>query len=290
MDSRLAPEQNAPSDDGTAHRLLLAARHARLLGPLGLVLLLLAMLLAIPVFLPLPPPVGGNVQDANQPLFSRFHVLGTDMNGNDVASRLVHGGRTSLTIAFAANTIGLLLGGMIGAVGAYRGGLSDTLTMRGIDTFLAIPALVLVLAVSQMLKPTAMNIALTLGAFSIPAFARVARSATLVVMREPYVLSAQLCGAGFWGVLRRHITPAIAPSLLTFAFLGVGTVITIEGALSFLGFGIQLPAPSWGGMIYQGQQVLSAAPRLVLMPAALLFATVLGFNLLGQRLREQFER
>ncbi len=290
MDRRPAPEKNTPSGGGTAHRLLLAARRARLLGPLGLVLLLLALLVVVPTLLSLPPPVGGNILDANQPLFSRFHVLGTDMNGNDVASRLAHGGRTSLTIAFGANAIGLLLGGAIGAVGAYRGGLSDTLTMRGIDTFLAIPALVLVLAVSQMLKPTAMNISLTLGAFSVPAFARVARSATLLVMREPYVLSAQLCGAGSWGVLCRHIAPAIAPGLLTFAFLGVGTVITIEGALSFLGFGIQLPAPSWGGMIYQGQQVLSAMPRLVLMPAALLFVTVLGFNLLGQRLREHFER
>lgn len=270
-------------------RLMRVAHRGGLVMP-GALLLSLLVFLLLPEFIPLPPPTGGSVLESNQPMLSDGHILGTDMNGNDVASRLIHGGRTSLAIALCANLLGLVLGGMLGSCSAYRGGIPDAVTMRAIDTFLAVPSLMLILAISQIIEPTAMNIACALAVFSVPAFARVARTATLQVMREPYMVSAQVCGSGFWRVLTRHIAPAIGPSLLTFAMLGIGTVIILEGALSFLGFGIRAPQPSWGGMIYQGQQVLSATPRLVLLPGALLFLSVLSFNLLSQRLRARWQR
>jgi peptide/nickel transport system permease protein len=249
---------------------------------------ILVLFLAAP-WLPMPPPVGGNILQSNLPLLSDGHLLGTDMNGNDVGSRLVHGGRISLGIALVTNAIGLLVGGLIGASSALRGGVIDGLVMRAVDTFMAVPALMLILAIAQMIDPTPMNIALTLAIFSVPAFARLARTATLSTMAEPYMISAILSGTGFFATLARHIAPVIGPQLLTFAVLGLGTIMTIEGALSFLGFGIRLPDPSWGGMIYQGQQVLSAAPRLVLLPGVLLFLTVLFFNVVGQRLRASWE-
>jgi peptide/nickel transport system permease protein len=264
------------------------ARREGLIIPLACAAVLLVFLLA-PSILPMPSPVGGDILDSNLPLFASGHVLGTDMNGNDVASRLLHGGRTSLMIAFMTNALGLILGGAIGASSALRGGIVDGLVMRAIDSFLALPALMLILAIAQSIESTLVNLALVLAVFSIPSFARLARSTTLSVMAEAYMTAATLSGTSFSRRLLFHVAPVIAPQLLTFGVLGIGTVVTIEGALSFLGFGIKLPDPSWGGMIYQGQQVLSAAPRLVLLPGLSLFATVLVFNVIGQRLRSTWE-
>jgi peptide/nickel transport system permease protein len=240
-------------------------------------------------FFPMPPPVGGDILEANLPLFSEGHFLGTDMNGNDTGSRLISGGRTSLLIAFTANALGLLCGGFIGSSSALRGGVFDALVMRLIDTFMALPALMLILAIAQMIDPKPVNIALTLAIFSVPSFARLARTATLSVMAEPYMIAATLSGTRFFRTLMRHALPVIAPRLITFGVLGLGTTMTIEGALSFLGFGIRLPDPSWGGMIYQGQQVLYASPRLALLPGLVLFVSVLTFNVLSQRLRAFWE-
>jgi peptide/nickel transport system permease protein len=250
---------------------------------------LLILVLFGSLLIPMPPPVGGNILEANLPLFSQGHLLGTDMNGNDTGSRLISGGRISLTIAFAANALGLLCGGFIGSSSALRGGAIDALVMRLIDTFMALPALMLILAIAQMVDPKPGNIALTLALFSIPSFARLARTATLSAMSEPYMTAATLSGTGFAMKLVRHVFPVIAPRLLTFGVLSLGTVMTIEGALSFLGFGIRLPDPSWGGMIYQGQQVLYASPRLVLLPGLFLFFSILVFNVLSQRLRALWE-
>jgi peptide/nickel transport system permease protein len=241
------------------------------------------------LLLSLPPPVGGDILEANLPLLSEGHILGTDMNGNDTASRLISGGRTSLMIACSANAFGLLFGGLIGSSSALRGGAIDALVMRLIDSFMALPALMLILAIAQMIDPTPVNISLTLGVFSVPSFARLSRTATLSTMTEPFMIAASLSGTRFVATLVRHVFPIIAPRLLTFAVRGLGTIMTIEGALSFLGFGIRLPEPSWGGMIYQGQQVLYSSPRLVLLPGVLLFFVVLTFNLFSQRLRTLWE-
>lgn len=250
---------------------------------------ILTLFLAAPWLVPMPPPVGGDILKSNLPLLSDGHLLGTDMNGNDVGSRLVNGGRISLVVALVTNAIGLSVGGLIGAASALRGGVIDGFVMRAVDTFMAVPALMLILAIAQMIEPTPLNIALTLAIFSVPAFARLARTATISAMAEPYMTAATLSGTRFLATLARHVAPVIGPQLLTFGVLGLGTIMTIEGALSFLGFGIRLPDPSWGGMIYQGQQVLSASPRLVLLPSLLLFLTVLSFNVLGQRLRASWE-
>jgi peptide/nickel transport system permease protein len=265
-----------------------SARRARLAIPFACAGILFMFLLA-PLIFRMPAPVGGDILDSNLPMLSRGHLLGTDMNGNDIASRLMHGGRTSLMIAFMTNALGLILGGAVGAGSALRGGVVDGLVMRVIDSFLALPALMLILAIAQAVESTPINLALVLAVFSIPAFARLARATTLSVMAEAYMTAATLSGTGFFRKLVLHVAPVIVPQLLTFGVLGVGTVITIEGALSFLGFGIKLPNPSWGGMIYQGQQVLSASPRLVLLPSLSLFITVLIFNVIGQRLRSVWE-
>ncbi len=243
-----------------------------------------------PIAYPIPAPVGGDVLEADLPIFSNGHILGTDTNGNDSLSRILHGGRASLLIALAVNLIGLLVGGFVGVLAGYRGGMMDSCIMRTLDVLIAFPSLVLVLAVAQVLGPGQVNTIIALASFSVPAFARVARAATLRLRDEPFMIAALLSGSRTHWILVRHVTPNIAPQLATFGLLGMGVVIGLEGALTFLGMGIRPPDPSWGNMIFQGQQSLLTRPLLVLLPGSMLFLTILSLNLLGEALRTRWSR
>jgi peptide/nickel transport system permease protein len=252
-----------------------------------IVLVILACFLG-PLVLPIPEATGGNVLDAYLPSFSPGHPLGTDPNGNDILARILYGGRNSLIVATAVTLIGIVVGGSFGALSGYAGGRTDMLIMRVFDVFIAFPSLVLIIAVAQSLGPSRTNTILALSFFSIPAVARVSRAATLNLRELPFMAAAQLCGTPWWRVLLRHIAPNIAPQLLTFGILGMGLVIVLEGALSFLGLGIPPPTPTWGNMISEGQASLSATPMLLIWPALTLFITVLAFNLLGESLRSRW--
>lgn len=263
-------------------------RQLEILLPAGVIVLVVAACLLGPLVLPVPPPVGGSVLESYLPALSPGHLLGTDPNGNDILSRVLHGGRSSLAVAVAVNLLGLLVGGTLGALSGFVGGVVDTVIMRVLDVLIAFPSLVLTLAVAQSLGPSQINTILALAFFSVPAFARISRAATLRLRELPFMAAAQLCGTPGRRVLTRHVAPNIAPQLITFGMLGMGIVIVIEGALSFLGLGIPPPAPSWGNMIAQGQQSLSATPMLVVWPCLVLFVTVLAFNLLGETLRSRW--
>lgn len=256
-------------------------------GPAGFLILLFALCFLGPLVLPLPAPVGGSILESSLKPGAPGHPLGTDINGNDVLSRLIHGGQASLIVALAVNLIGLVIGGVTGSVSGYLGGLADTIIMRALDVLIAFPSLVLTIAIAQALGPSLPNTILAMCAFSIPAIARIARSATLRVVNMPYVKAAELSGSPMWRILLRHVAPNITPQLLNFAMLGMGIVIVTEGALSFLGLGIPAPAPSWGNMIYDAQQTLSATPLLVLWPSLALLVTVLAFNMLGENTRDE---
>jgi peptide/nickel transport system permease protein len=253
--------------------------------PAGLVVLIVAACFLAPLVFDLPKPIGGDVLDSYLPTGSPGHPLGTDGNGNDTLSRVLYGGRASLLIAVTVNLLGLLVGGTLGALSGQIGGAVDTTIMRLLDVLIAFPSLVLTLAVAQALGPSMRNTILALAFFSIPAFARVARAAVLRLRSLPFMAAADLCGTPRWRVLFRHLAPNIAPQVITFGMLGMGIVIIIEGALSFLGLGVPRPNPSWGNMIADGQQSLSATPGLVLWPSLALLITVLSFNLLGENLR-----
>jgi peptide/nickel transport system permease protein len=260
-------------------------RNLDVIIPSALIGVLLFLCFIWPLFGTVPPPTGGNILDADLPSFSPGHVLGTDQVGNDLWSRLLHGGRNSLEIAFAVNVIGLVIGGLLGAFAAFWGSFTDTVIMRILDVLIAFPSLVLALAIAQSLGPSKLHTIYALCFFSVPAFARLARAQTLRLRERPFMLAARLAGTRAPRILLRHITPNILPALVTFGLLGVGITIILEGALSFLGLGIPPPEPSWGNMIFEGQAVLSAEPKLVLLPSAFLFVTVLAFNLLGDALR-----
>jgi peptide/nickel transport system permease protein len=241
-----------------------------------------------PLFGTVGKPTGGDILNSNIRPFRSGHLFGTDPVGNDIWSRLLYGGRSSIEIAVAVQLIGLVLGGSLGALAAYWGGIIDTIVMRVLDVLIAFPALVLALAIAESLGPSMWHTILALSFFSVPAFARISRAATLRLRERTFILAARLSGTRSPRILARHVAPNIVPQLVTFALLGMGVIIILEGALSFFGLGIPPPNPSWGNMIFDGQGILSAEPRLVLVPSAFLFVTVLCFNLLGDALRSRW--
>jgi peptide/nickel transport system permease protein len=253
--------------------------------PAVVLALLLFFCFIWPLVYPVPPPVGGSILDSGLPMWSPGHIFGTDTVGNDIMSRILYGGRVSFEVAAAVQVIGLAVGGLLGLIAGYRGGTLEAVLMRVLDVFIAFPSLVLVLAIVDSLGQTELNVIWALSAFSIPAFARVTRAATLRLRDQPFVVAARLSSVKTWRILSGHIVPNVMPQLLTFSLLGAGVVIILEGALDFLGYGIPDPEPSWGKMIAAGQTMLSVSPSLVIVPSIFLFVTVVCLNMLGDGLR-----
>jgi peptide/nickel transport system permease protein len=253
--------------------------------PAFVLALLLFFCFIWPLVYPVPPPVGGSILDSSLPMWSPGHIFGTDPVGNDIMSRILYGGRVSFEVAAAVQVIGLVVGGLLGLIAGYSGGALDSVLMRVLDVFIAFPSLVLALAIVDSLGQSELNVILALSVFSIPAFARITRAATLRLRDQPFVVAARLSSVKTWRILLGHIVPNVMPQLLTFTLLGAGVVIILEGALDFLGYGIPDPEPSWGKMIAAGQTMLSVSPSLVIVPSIFLFVTVVCLNMLGDGLR-----
>jgi peptide/nickel transport system permease protein len=217
---------------------------------------------------------------------SATHPLGTDDLGRDTLSRLVYGARISLQVGLAAVALASIPGICIGILAAYRGGWIDDVINRIFDAMMGFPSLVLALAIVAIVGPSLLNVELAIASASLPQYARLVRSQVLAVREFDYVTAARASGAGDARIMFRHVLPnVIGPSLVQ-ASLGVGFAITAEASLSFLGVGVQPPTPSWGSMIQTGFQYLEVAPWLVIAPGTMIFLAVLGFNLLGDGIRE----
>jgi peptide/nickel transport system permease protein len=286
--TEVPPSPVAIAEESAPARSRAWRRHLQIGAPLGLIVLIFFASFILPLVAPIPKPIGGDILNSLQPAFSPGHLLGTDDNGNDILARLLIGGRTSLAVALTVNLLGLMIGGVLGALAAQVGGIVDGIIMRVFDVLIAIPSLALIVAVALSLGPGLWNTIATLAFFSIPAYARIARAETLRLREQPFMVAAKLSGTSTRRIVLRHLAPNIGPALMTFAMLGMGIVIVIEGALSFLGLGIRPPAPSWGNMIFQGQLSLSGTPMLVVWPSIALFLAVVGFNQLGEALRARW--
>jgi peptide/nickel transport system permease protein len=263
-------------------------RALRLWVPVGVLILILAICFLLPLVVTLPSATSGNIIYNNEPPFSPGHLLGTDVQGVDIVSQLVYGGQVAFEVGISVTVIGIAIGGTLGVIAAYFGGWVDAVISRVFDILIAFPALVLALVIAEGLGPSEMHVIWALAVFGIPAVGRVARGATLTIRGLPFMTAARLAGTRRWRIIARHVVPNIMPNIVTFSLLGLGIIIILEGALDFLGYGIQRPTPSWGNMIANGQQILSAQPEYVLIPSVALLITVAALNMLGDALRERW--
>ena len=264
---------------------------AAILGLTVCVLLILAALLA-PWLAPHDPtyqfPEGLTLEGAPLPPGGAY-PLGTDLNGRDLLSRLIWGSRASLTVGLVANLAAVLLGLLVGSLGALLRGWPGTLIMRFTDVMLAFPVLLLAIALTAILRPSLWIVALVIALINWVPIARVVYSEVASLREREFVEAATAVGAGGGRILRRHILPHLLPTALVWGSLGVGTTVLLEATLSFLGVGVQPPTPSWGGIINESQSYLTTAPWLVLAPGAAILLTSLGFNLLGEGLRDALD-
>jgi peptide/nickel transport system permease protein len=217
----------------------------------------------------------------------RFHVLGTDRFGRDLFVRMMLAGRISLAVGIAGSLLAGVVGTAIGAVAAWRGGVVDRVAMAISDALLSIPRLILLLLCAALWRPGAATVLVVLGATGWMGVARLVRGEVLGVRAQPYISAAQALGASSRRVLWRHIVPnALGPAIVA-TTLGVGNAILLESGLSFLGLGIQPPAPSWGNMIAGGRDLIVTAPWVAIAPGIALIITVLACTLLGDSLRDR---
>lgn len=223
-----------------------------------------------------------------EPPSSRFW-LGTDRLGRDVFSRLLYGGRISLWVGFVAVGISIGIGTALGLISGYFRRWVDECIMRLVDIMLCFPSFFLILAVIAFLEPSLTNIMVVIGLTSWMGVTRLVRAETLSLREREFVAAARLSGTSTGRILFRHILPnALAPVLIT-ATLGVAGAILTESSLSFLGLGVQPPTASWGNMLMDGKAVIETAPWLSLYPGLAILVTVLGYNLLGESLRDCFD-
>ncbi|WP_045210665.1 ABC transporter permease [Desulfonatronovibrio magnus] len=217
---------------------------------------------------------------------SSSYLLGTDNLGRDILSRLIYGARVSLWVGFVAVGISIFIGVILGLVAGYFGKLVDELIMRFVDVMLCFPSFFLILAVIAFLEPSLTNIMVVIGLTSWMGVARLVRAETLTLREREFVQAARLSGAGTARILFRHILPNAMPPVLVSATLGVAAAILTESALSFLGLGVQPPTPSWGNILMEGKDVMGIAPWLSIFPGISILITVLGYNLLGESIRD----
>ena len=288
LDQHAAADPAAAPPLGKLNRVRrkLGGNPAALLG--GIVVLFFVAVAVLSPVLPIGDPMATDwlsVRQAPSPQYP----FGTDEIGRDVLARMVWGARSSLLAGVVSVAIAVCIGVPLGVLAGYLGGWSDAVISRFTEALLAAPFLILAIALAAFLGPSLTNAMIAIGLSAIPVFVRLARGQTMLVMTEDYAESAKAAGLKHPAVICRYILPNIFPPILVQATLTIATAIIAEASLSFLGLGQQPPAPSWGSMLNVAKNFLGQAPWMALYPGAAIFLVVLGFNLLGDGLRDALD-
>lgn len=226
----------------------------------------------------------GTAQSLSSPSASCW--FGTDLYGRDIFSRVIAGGRYSIAIGMLTLALSMTLGSLIGMVLGYSGGRIDAWGSRAIDVLLGLPALVVAIMIVSVLGVGLVNVAIAVALAQAPHYARIIRSATIMLRRTLFIDAARAIGAGPLSITFRHLLPNVAPTLIVVATLNLGEAILATSTLSFLGLGAQPPTPEWGAMLADGQAYMRYAPGLMIFPGLAIFLTVIAVNLLGNRLSQ----
>ncbi len=249
---------------------------------------LVGLVAASAMFAPLLAPAGPYTQDLANILLppGAAHPFGTDAFGRDIFARVLFGARVSLLEIVAGVSVAVATGVPLGLVSGTLGGWTDAAIMWLADIAFAFPAIVLALLIVSALGPSLVNLLIAIAAFSIPVYARLSRNLTVGVRGMEFVEAATVAGSGRWRIMTRHILPNTLSPIVVQATLTAGTVVLSAASLSFLGLGAQPPLPEWGTMLSDGRNYLGVSPWLTLFPGLAVMITVLGFNMLGDGLRD----
>lgn len=259
-------------------------------------LVLIGVLLTLAFFAPWVSPYDPTEQFADglsqdgRPLAPNAHfLLGTDLLGRDLLSRLIYGARVSLLIGVAANGAALSIGALLGSIAGYFQGRIGTIFMRFTDLMMAFPALILAIALAAILRPSLWIVALVIAMVNWVWIARVIYGQVLTIARREFIDAARALGVPTPRIFWKHLFPHLLPTLLVWGTLGISTTVMFEASLSFLGVGVRPPTPSWGGTINESQSYFLEAPWLVAFPGASILLTSLAFNLVGDALRDALD-
>lgn len=261
------------------------------LGMAGAAIVLALYLVAVlgPLFTPYDPIEQGDIPRTRYMQPNRGHPLGTDKFGRDVLTRIIYGSRISLTISLLAVAISVLVGSLVGASAGYLGGAADAVIMRIVDALMAIPRLFLLLTCIALFSGSLWLIVFLLGLTGWMATSRLVRGQVLALKNREFVKAAEALGARGGQIVLKHLIPNTITVIIIAATLKIGGIILTEAALSFLGLGVPPPTPSWGQMIFEGREVLLSAWWVSTFPGLAIVVTVIGYNLLGDGLRDAFD-
>lgn len=254
----------------------------------GIFILILAVIAIVTAVAPGILPYDPYQQDLGQSLLppSAEHWFGTDLQGRDIFCRVMVGTQISLSVGLIAVAFSLTIGVILGSIAGYKGGWIDTVIMRIMDMMLAIPSILLAIAIMAALGPGIEKAVVAIGLVSIPEYARIVRSEILAIKENDYVAAARVIGDSNFKIVFRHVLPNALPSIIVRATLGISSAILDCAALGFLGLGVQPPAAEWGDMLGRGRNELFRAPWLMIFPGLAITLAVLAFNLLGDGIRD----
>ena len=279
----------APPSRGVAARLL---RQPLVLFGIAVILLIAFLAAAAPLVAPYDPAEqsfeGLTLEGAPLPPNPQF-LLGTDLLGRDLLSRLIYGARTSLIIGIVANGIAVTLGALIGITAGFFRGWLGTILMRFTDLMMAFPALLLAIVLAALFEPSLWIVALVIAMVNWVQVARIIYTETRSLAEREFIDAERALGAGRARILFRHILPHLIPTIIVWGTLGISTTVLLEATLSFLGIGVRPPTPSWGNIIFENQTYFSSAPWLVFIPGLCIVLLALSFNLVGDALREALD-